>query len=296
MNNFSKRLAAELERLKDENPDILATPYFGIESPACQTCNDLGVISLAVPTDDPRFGKLYPCDNPECMAGNQQRQRVYTNRYKSAKIPDLYAGLTFDSWRASLSEQEKQGKVLAYCAAYLFGMNREHYMSRQDIYELAGMAWDGIGTNRPKNSLCFYGAVGTGKTGLASAAANVAMDSGQTVLYSRVMDIIEAIKSRFKADEPPTAEDVVRDFSNAPLLWIDEFNVNVEGEWRQEQLESIMRARYANRLPTLMTTNLTQDEFRKHWGERTSEAVLAMAHWIPLSGLKIRETERPLVE
>lgn len=261
----------------------------------CDLCQDLGQIKIAgLNPGEVGFGKLYPCPNPNCSKGNELRSRVWEARYKNARIPDHYKGLTFDTWNR-LSPKDRAGKLPAAGAAWLFAINENHYMTRAEIYAVYDLPDPTPNQpDRAKNCIVLFGAVGMGKTGLMAACANEIMARGGSVLYCRVVDVIEAYQSRYGHEDYPTATDVLNDFKTAPLLFLDEFEVINDKPDRLEKIETIIDARRANYLPTFITTNLDQERFRLAWGDRTADRVINMAHWISVEGVKLRQTESPL--
>lgn len=261
---------------------------------ACAICEDLGVVAAnGLQPGEPGFGRLFPCPNPHCVKGNETRNRAAEAKYKNAGIPPHYQGLTFDSWDA-LPESDKVGKLPAAAAAYLFATKPDHKFTRSECYEIYNIADPSAHLpDRAKNCVMLFGAVGMGKTGLMASAANLILANGGSIVYIRVVDLIEAIQSRYGATEYPTSESIVRDFKTFPLLFLDEFQVVNDRPDRLEKIESIIEARRAAYLPTFMTGNLNQDEFRAAWGDRAADRVISSAHWIPVGGEKLRQTEQP---
>lgn len=259
----------------------------------CQTCLDLGVISYDVPPDDSRFGKLHPCPEPDCIKGNERRAALWRARYQTARLPDHYRGLTFETFE-SLKDAEKVGKWLAYAAAVLFATRPDSYFSRSDMYAYLGLKDPTPALDRVKNAVMLYGGVGMGKTGLMAAAANHMIANGIGVLYIRAVDLIEEVQSRYGKEDYPTAKDVLNDFKTARVLFIDEFGLSNETPDRLEKIESVIESRRANYLPTFLTSNLDQQGLIRAWGERTADRVKSMAHWIELTGLKLRPIDEPM--
>lgn len=262
----------------------------------CATCNDLGVISPAgLNPGHPLFGKLIPCPDPDCVKGNENRIRAYEARYKTARIPSYFQQMTFASW-SELSNSDRAGKEPAWAASWLFASQPDHSFTRSDVYALLGLPDPTPHIpDRRKNCVMLFGAVGQGKTGLMAAAANEVLALGRSPVYIRVVDMIEEIQSRYGADEYPTSKDVINDFKNAQVLFLDEFGMaNESASDRQEKLETIIEYRRAEFKPTFFTSNHTQESFVAAWGQRTADRLKNMAHWVNVGGDKLRPTESPL--
>lgn len=256
--------------------------------PQCSACNDLGVYKLAVPFEDPRFGKLFPCDNPDCEAGRAYKVDLWQRRIKAAGIPYDYQTFTMDSFWFAI-EHDIQGKNQAWTAATHFLTRPLHQVSIAGVWRDCGRTYPDA--DRVCNSLIFQGSYGVGKTGLAVAIINyVVQELRQPAMYIRVQDFINSVQARYKTDEPPTPESVIEAAKLAPLLCLDEMNMAgaEKSSDKQNIMEEVIRHRYMNALPTLVTCNADKDGLEAQWGRRTVEALLGMAHYIPMGGFDMR--------
>jgi len=273
----------------DWQPQELAPVY------TCQTCEDRHVISYDVPFGDERFGKLYPC--PDCGGGQKLMERRWKSRLKQAELPKEYQQLTFATWQ-QLPQEARQGKGLALACAQLFVQSDDHSVSLATAYRMAGRDMGNVDIVR--KSLILQGVPGLGKTGLAAAIVNHLLAEGKPVLYIRVQDFIEAVKDAFGKEKrqadgtlPDSAQEIVSVVKRAPRLVLDEFNVSVVGDWRQEVMENVIRYRYGNALPTVITCNAQPDELEAQWGLRTTSVLFTMAHWVPMGGEVLRDMRQP---
>lgn len=272
----------------DWQPTEIETTY------QCETCQDLHMIRYSVPIDHPKFGKLFPC--PDCEGGRALEDRRIQTKLSETKLPKGYQNLTFETWD-ELSQEEKRGKGLALNSAKLFVQAESHYVSLAEAYRLCGRDLDA--TDAVRNSLIFQGVPGLGKTGLAAAIVNALMAQNKQVLYIRTQDFIEALKQSFDRDKRSNdGEDktqaIIDTVKQHPRLVLDEFNMSAVNEWRQEQIENIVRYRYGNALPTIFTCNATEDELERQWGIRTTSVLFTMAHWIPMGGVGLRDLRQNL--
>lgn len=263
------------------------------ETYTCETCQDMHMIRYAVPVDHPQFGKMFPC--PDCAGGRALEDRKIQATLAETKLPKGYQNLTFETWE-QLSDEEKRGKYLALNSAKLFVKSDDHYVSFAEAYRLCGRDLGAVDAVR--NSLIFQGLPGLGKTGLAAAIVNTLMAQGKRVLYIRTQDFIEALKQSFDRDKKDGSEEktqvIIDTVKQHPCLVLDEFNMNVTSDWRQEQIENIVRYRYGNALPTVFTCNADADELERQWGIRTTSVLFTMAHWIPMGGNGLRDMRQNL--
>jgi len=116
--------------------------------------------------------------------------------------------------------------------------------------------------------LVLSGDNGPGKTHLASAAVNGFCDAGRRAYYCRAIDFYRQLKSTF-GQPGRTAEDLVRRFETYELLVIDEIEVRSESAWENNELRSLLDARYARCVATVLITNKTAAELNGN-GEGTT--------------------------
>jgi len=111
----------------------------------------------------------------------------------------------------------------------------------------------------PQGWLLLEGGYGCGKTHLAAAIANFAVNNGLPTLFITVPDLLDSL--RFSYDDPEiTFEQRFDDIRNSGLLILDDFGTQNATPWAQEKLFQIINYRYINKLPTVITTNLMLDE------------------------------------
>jgi DNA replication protein DnaC len=256
---------------------------------ACMTCCDRHWYTPDVPPSDPCHGKPIAC--PECAGGRELAERQVKMRLVQAELPKNYQGLTFASWD-KLSDAEKDGKFLALNCAKIFIESVDHRVSFKEAYRRCGRKLGAEDVER--KSLIFQGPPGLGKTGLAAAIVNKKIELKQPVLYIRTQDFIESVKQSFdrdkkRGDETDTTQVVIDTVKKHECLVMDEFNVGVTNAWRQDLIENVIRYRYGNDLPTIITCNANEDELEHQWGTRVTSVLFAMAHWIPMGGVGLRD-------
>lgn len=252
----------------------------------CTTCRDLGVVTYNVPVGHEWFGKLYPCSS--CKRGQEMLAQQWGNRLQSTRMPAQYRACTFETWHQAVLPEQRKGKTLAYEVCKLFATQPKQVVSLATAWKRAGRD---LGGELERSSLVLHGPVGVGKTGLMAATINALLESDKLPLWTRAQDLIASVQATYKPDHDglPTGE-IKRLYKTAPILAIDEFQLVQATADRQEIMEDIIRHRYGEQLPTLITCNFGDEELRKQWGERTIDPLKAMAHWIPMGGAPIRNT------
>jgi DNA replication protein DnaC len=201
--------------------------------PNCPKCHGLGYYRLEVPVDHPSFGKVFVCD---CRLGEVSHQ-IREKLFSMSHLENLQH-LTFDNFkpRGRVGSLPYQAESLerAYNQAVQFAEKRE--------------GW-----------LILEGAYGCGKTHLAAAIANFAVESGIPTLFITVPDMLDSL--RFSYNNPDTTfEQRFEEIRTAPLLILDDFGTENATPWAQEKLFQIINYRYTNKLPTIITTNIPLDQ------------------------------------
>ncbi|MBM3126843.1 MAG: AAA family ATPase, partial [Chloroflexi bacterium] len=107
--------------------------------------------------------------------------------------------------------------------------------------------------------LLLEGGYGSGKTHLAAAIANAAVNKGTPTLFITVPDLLDSLRFAY-SDPETTFEKRFEEIRNAQLLILDDFGTQNATAWAQEKLFQIINYRYINKLPTVITTNLMLDE------------------------------------
>ena len=106
--------------------------------------------------------------------------------------------------------------------------------------------------------LILWGDVGTGKTFFAGCIANALLDRGVPVLMTNFSRILNRLASPMGEDRNAYIESL----SQYKLLIIDDLGVERNSEYALEQVFSVIDSRYRQRLPMIITTNLTLAELR----------------------------------
>jgi DNA replication protein DnaC len=274
--------------LFDRDPRLFGQGVIGTTEalPACDTCGGMGYVVPEVPVGHPLFGKAVLCPSKTCPAAGPIRQVRIQNLFQTAGIPSGYAQFTLEGFLEGLDDEQKAGKLLALTAMKRY-IRDGGWLNLQEVKAALGLemkANDGIS----KNSVVITGPYGTGKTALMVAVAKKLLDLGFSVIYIRLDDMFREVMNRYSSNTDTDAETALMEFKKATLLIIDEADVEDRTPHKKAMFENVVRYRYANKLPILMTTNQGKAEFRDNWNERTQQALLDMAHWLRMDGSNLR--------
>ncbi len=234
---MTEPLAKILQKLaaipKDPSPNTSTATE---PAPVCPHCGGAGYLRYDVPIGHEKFGKLEPCVCQTQRIIQQKRARLFelSNLDHLSHLTFQNFNLTGNPQRETYTPQELQSLETAQTAALMFAQQRTGWLLLQ-------------------------GAYGCGKTHLAAAIANHAVEQGVPTLFITVPDLLDFL--RFAYDDPQTTFEMRFDeVRNVHLLILDDFGTQNATAWAQEKLFQIINYRYINKLPTVITTNLILDE------------------------------------
>ena len=217
--------------LKASTPTISNTEK--AEGEECPLCGGLGFVRVNVPVGHPDFGKLFPC---RCKLAEIEQQRL--DRLRALSNLDHMARMTFDTF-------VPEG----------YGLPPDRAANLRWAYDQARQYADAL-----EGWLVLFGGYGCGKTHLAAAIANQAIERGQPVLFVVVPDLLDYLRATFGPNSPVSYDQRFDEVRNAPLLILDDLGTQSATPWAEEKLFQILNYRYNARLPTVITSNHSMEE------------------------------------
>lgn len=106
----------------------------------------------------------------------------------------------------------------------------------------------------PHGWLVLVGDSGCGKTHLAVAVANAALQRGEEVFFAFVPDLLDHLRYTFSPDSRVTYDELFDRVKQTPLLVLDDLGSETSTPWANEKLYQIIVHRHNARLPTVITT------------------------------------------
>lgn len=110
--------------------------------------------------------------------------------------------------------------------------------------------------------LLFWGPPGTGKTFAAACIANAFIDNMEPFTPTVIMTTFGVILRRTLALSPQDREDYLNRLENCDLLILDDFGMERQTEYAQEQVFNLINSRYLAGKPMVITTNLTLQQMK----------------------------------
>lgn len=187
----------------------------------CEKCGDSGWIETI--KDGEKWMVDCPCKEEKWLLGKLE------NRLKNCGVPVRFRDSTFDNFVVTPKNKE------AYTAGVKFA--------------------DGTAD---VNSVVLLGLTNTGKTHLLTAAVLKMVREGHNAVYITVMELLAKMR-RGMVDN--TIEDIIEEYKTAEILALDDWGTTVHSDWGIGRLEEIIERRYANNLPTIVASNIQEEDF-----------------------------------
>lgn len=164
---------------------------------------------------------------------------------------------------------------------------------------VSGVVWD-ESDDVAKPGLLLLGLTGTGKTTLASLIYRARIERGQAAVWTDYTAFVKKVQdtyggvSHFSASgDKLTEQEIIRMASHAPFLMLDDlgskkFAERSASENRNEIIYMVLNHRWAKRLPTVITTNLTKDELYTHFDTRVVSRIRGLCAGVVVRGTDYR--------
>ncbi len=138
-------------------------------------------------------------------------------------------------------------------------------------------------------SLVLFGGTGLGKTHLSSAVAGCVLGKGHDVCYVSAVSLLSDFEmQRFgNSSGGETGIDTAR-YYDCDLLIIDDLGTEVSNQFTTSVLYNLINTRVNRHLSTVISTNLSQEDFRRRYWDRITSRVLGEYTVLPFLGKDIR--------
>ena len=139
------------------------------------------------------------------------------------------------------------------------------------------------------NLLLVYGAPGLGKTHLSTAVAKTVLDAGHDVLYTTAVGMVSAFEAeRFGNSMGMTEESNINRYYEVDLLIIDDLGTEVTNQFTTSALYNVINTRLNLHRPTIISTNLMQEELRRRYWDRITSRLFGEYRILLFLGTDVR--------
>ena len=217
--------------------------------------------------DDPNFGRAVPCSCARAEDEAERRERLL--RYSRLGALERF---TFET----LLPQGRSSDARA----------RERYAAAVEAARRFA--------ERPDGWLVLSGVPGCGKTHLAAAIVNRAIERGSPALFFTVADLLDRLRASYDDDAELAYDRLSEHLRGAPLLVLDDLDGYSETAWAREKFLQLVSHRFHAALPTVFTSVTVPEHVDGRLGVRLSDPSLVQQfvleepprqHFIAIGGM-----------
>lgn len=136
-------------------------------------------------------------------------------------------------------------------------------------------------------NLLFYGPVGTGKTYLSNCIAKELLDTGHSVIYFTSFQLFELFSSTISEDRESFRQ-CYEALLESDLLILDDVGAELANTFTVSKLFQVLNERSLARKSTVISTNLSLQEFRDVYSERIFSRITSSYTLLKFTGSDIR--------
>ncbi len=258
--------SAAVERLREENKRILARrrelllqngypedyckPHY-----ECELCHDSGYVDL----------KMCSC----------MRRRLIEAGMEASGLGGLMKKQSFDNFSLDYYRKDaKQYQIMKH--------NFELIRAYANQFELS--------EKKHSESLLMLGGTGLGKTHLSTAIAKTVIEKGYDVFYNSAVGMISDFEDRRFGNSIGMGDaDNTERYITCDLLIIDDLGTEVVNQFTQSTLYYVINTRLNSNRPTIISTNLRNDEIMKVYSDRITSRLMGEFLTLPFVGMDIRK-------
>ena len=223
----------------------------------CDKCNDTGFL------DDSSM-----C---ECM-----KTQLRMAGYQTSGLGNLLRNQRFDNYSLDyFKNDERSYRTMSAVVRML-----QHWANNFTL---------GNSTTPASENLLLIGGTGLGKTHLSTAVAKTVLDGGHDVLYTTAVGMVAAFEAeRFGNNMGPVDESNLDRYYNVDLLIIDDLGTEVANQFTISALYNVINTRMNLCRPTIINTNLMQEELRRRYWDRITSRLFGEYRVLLFLGTDVR--------
>jgi len=221
-----------MDTWSNDNPGEPGPGDLQVES--CPICRGTRFVHPVLPSGESDYSRLVPC---KCARDDIDKRRLA--RLQAISNLGNLSKLTFDR---------------------LAPLGRSSDPVSQKLFQLALDEIRKFAEN-PQGWIVLAGPVGSGKTHLACAVANYRISMGHSAFYITASELLDHLRSTFSPSSDVEYDETFEQIKNSPLLILDNLNYSATTAWAKGKLEQLLEHRFNGKMPTLITTGMSVEEF-----------------------------------
>lgn len=258
-----------LKNSKMKGLDLQCKEISSKEIPTCEVCGEPIGKKVTMP-----FGtKIYPrackCRREKLKKNaleskNQDKQIRLQRILKNSMMNDRFRKWTIENWNHSVGNEK------------LYKMAKK-YVEKFPDYK------------KENQGLLLYGEPGNGKTYFSASIANALLNTLTPVICVGAIALIERISQSQRTWGDEGIFTVLNALENADLLIIDDLGTEPDNKWTRSMMYQVIEKRNSTGLPVIITTNISMEELKSRYDDRTYSRLAEMCSFIRNTGKDIRK-------
>lgn len=170
--------------------------------------------------------------------------------------------------------------------------NWDHNIGNEKLYQLGIKYTEKFQKLKAENQgLLIHGEPGNGKTYLSACIANKLLRQLVPVICVGSIALTERISESKRSYGDEGIFTVLNSLENADLLIIDDLGTEPDNKWTRSMIYQIIDKRNSSCLPLIITTNISIDELKERYDNRTYSRLTQMCSFIRNTGKDLRKED-----
>ena len=214
----------------------------------CPICDGARFVRVTSDLTYPNFGQPQPCG---CVRDEDARTR-----------------------QDRLLRYSRLGSLERFTFASLLPRGRSTVTAAQERYAHVVEAAHRF-ADQPEGWLVLTGVPGSGKTHIAAAIANRAIERGVPALFLSVADLLDQLRASYADDAEVPYEQLLEQIRNSPVAIFDDLDAYSATPWAREKFYQVVSHRFHAALPTVFTCDRSPEEIDARLGARLTDPALS---------------------